>query len=39
MISVVAPRDVNDMRVGLLSTIVAAIDVETGAVQMRKPRS
>jgi hypothetical protein len=34
----VAPRDLPDMGVGLLGTVVAAVDVETRAVQMRKPR-
>jgi hypothetical protein len=38
MIPAVAPRAVKDMGVGRLGTVVAAVDVETRAVQVRKPR-
>jgi hypothetical protein len=39
MVAAVAACDVNDPRVGLLSTVVAAINVETRAVQMHQPRA
>jgi hypothetical protein len=38
LIPAVAPRDVKDMGVGRLGTVVAAVDGETRAVQGRKPR-
>jgi hypothetical protein len=38
MIPAIASRDVYDMGIGLLGTIVAAINVETRAVQMRQSR-
>jgi hypothetical protein len=38
MISAVAPCEMHAGRVGLLGTVVVAIDVEPRAVQMREPR-
>ena len=38
MIAAVAPGNVNHLRVRLLSTVVAAIDMETGAIEMGKHR-
>ena len=36
MIPTVAPGDVNDLLLGLLVTVVAAIDMKTGAIEMGK---
>src|SRR5512132_773706 len=38
MIAAVATRDVNHLCIRLLSTVVAAIDMETGAIEMGKGR-
>jgi len=38
MIPAVVPCNMDDMGIGFLGTVVAAINMETRAVQMRKPR-
>jgi hypothetical protein len=38
MIAAVATRDVNHLCIRLLSTVVAAIDMKTGAIEMGKGR-
>ena len=38
MIPTVAPGDVHDLLLGLLVTVVAPIDMKTGAIEMGKAR-
>jgi hypothetical protein len=38
MIPTIAPSKVKDLRIGLLVTVIAPVDMETGALEMRKAR-